>query len=61
MNTETHRIVGKYVRETDGDMFQQIASYIGSRSLTKVGAHVLTCDAEMYDRILEYHAEEATA
>lgn len=52
-NTKNHQKVGRYVRNVDGEMFRQIASHIGSKSLTKVGAYVETCDAEMYDHILE--------
>jgi len=47
-----HRLVGRYVRDVDGEMFRQIAAHIGSKSLQKVGAYVETCDAEMYDNIL---------
>lgn len=51
--TKKHQKVGRYVRDVDGEMFRQIASQIGSKSLTKVGAYVEMCDAEMYDHILE--------
>jgi hypothetical protein len=48
----SHRRVGRYVRDVDGDMFRSIAEDIGSKSLQKIGAYVETCDAEMYDHIL---------
>ena len=51
--TKKHQKVGRYVRDVDGEMFREISSHIGSKSLAKVGAYVETCDAEMYDHILE--------
>jgi hypothetical protein len=50
--TSKDRKVGQYVRDVDHDMFRSIAAEIGSKSLTKIGAYVATCDAEMYDHIL---------
>jgi hypothetical protein len=53
MNTTSkNRKVGQYVRDVDGDTFRSIVSEIGSKSLTKVGAYVATCDSEMYEHIL---------
>lgn len=57
--TAKNRVVGKYVRDVDGEMFRSIAAHIGSRSLVKVGEYVETCDAEMYDHIIAMHEEES--
>ncbi len=51
--TTVYRVIGSHLHEIDPDMFAQIASHVGSRSLTKIGGYVHDADPDMFQELWE--------